>query len=214
MITGLVLAAQVALSPCAIEGIRPPARCGTYRVWEDRNAKQGRQLDLSIIVLEAFAASKKPDPMFFLSGGPGDAPSFNARFFSRAFEGMRQTRDLVLVDLRGTGKSAALTCPELAKPDGTGTYDQDMMNAAAIRACRARLEQRADLIPSLQAGELHDRVLLPALLSRHAATIRARVRTYGSRSREKWSEVIVWMSTPAVVRVRQPQAGSSIRHIG
>jgi pimeloyl-ACP methyl ester carboxylesterase len=135
----------VALSSCAIEGVRPPARCGTYRVWEDRGAKQGRQLDLSIIVLEAFDASKKPDPMFFLSGGPGDAPSFNARFFSRVFEAMRQTRDLVLVDLRGTGKSAALTCPELAKPDGTGTYDPDMMNIAAIRACRSRLEQRADL---------------------------------------------------------------------
>ena len=145
MITGLILAAQVALGPCAIEGVRPPAHCGIYRVSEDRGIEQGRQLDLSIIVLDAFGAAKKADPMFFLSGGPGDAPSFNARFFGRVFEGIRQTRDLVLVDLRGTGKSAALTCPELARPGNGGAYDQDMMNMAAIRACRARLEQRADL---------------------------------------------------------------------
>jgi pimeloyl-ACP methyl ester carboxylesterase len=145
MISVLMVAAQVALSPCALEGVRPPARCGTYRVWENRDTKQGRQIDLSIIVLDAFGSAKKPDPMFFFSGGPGDAPSFNARFFSRAFESIRQSRDLVLVDLRGTGKSGALTCPELSKPGSTGILDADILSIAGVRACRERLEKQADL---------------------------------------------------------------------
>ena len=145
MIPALALAAQVLLAPCVIEGVPGEARCGIYRVWENRDTRQGRQIDLSIIVLAATTADRRLDPMFTLSGGPGDAPSFNARFFSRAFSEIRKHRDLVLVDLRGTGKSAPLTCPELAKPDASGTFDADLLSVAAVRACRSRLAATADL---------------------------------------------------------------------
>ena len=145
MILAAALAAQVALAPCAIQGVPGEARCGTHRVWEDRDAKKGRQIDLSIIVLPALEPNPRPDPFFMLQGGPGDAPSFNARFYSRAFAEIRKTRDLVLVDLRGTGKSAALLCPELGKPGGNGVYDADLLSVPAVRACRARLEKTADL---------------------------------------------------------------------
>ena len=141
----LVLLTQVLLSPCTIEGVPGPARCGTYSVWENRETKRGRQIDLSIIVLEALTTSRKPDPLFMLAGGPGDAPSFNASFFSHAFAKVRQTRDLVLVDLRGTGKSNALTCPELAQPDASGVLDADFLSVPAVVACRTRFEQTTDL---------------------------------------------------------------------
>ncbi len=141
----LALAAQVTLAPCSIEGVPGEARCGTYRVWENRETRQGRQIALSIIVLPATGPNRQPDPFFMLSGGPGDAPSFNARFFSRAFQDARRSRDLVLVDLRGTGRSAALTCPELAKPDASGIFDADLLSVPAVKACRARLEKTADL---------------------------------------------------------------------
>ena len=95
--------------------------------------------------MSATTADRRPDPLFALSGGPGDAPSFNARFFSRAFSEIRKHRDLVFIDLRGTGKSAPLTCPELAKPDAAGAFDADLLSVAAVRACRARLEGSADL---------------------------------------------------------------------
>jgi pimeloyl-ACP methyl ester carboxylesterase len=145
ILTAIVLAGQVSLAPCTIEGVPGEARCGTYRVWENRETKQGRQIDLSVIVLRATGPQRQPDPLFALSGGPGDAPSFNARFFSRAFDEARKSRDLVLVDLRGTGKSAPLTCPELAKPDAAGVFDADLLSVAAVKACRARLERQADL---------------------------------------------------------------------
>ncbi len=108
MILAAALAAQVALAPCNLENVPADARCGTITVRENRDARSGRTIDLSIIVLPALDADKVPDPFFMLAGGPGDAPSFNARFFSRVFNDIRKKRDIVLVDLRGTGKSAPL----------------------------------------------------------------------------------------------------------
>jgi len=137
--------AQLVLTPCTINGVNGPTRCGNYQVWENRSTQQGRKLDLSIIVIESLTTPKQADPLFVIAGGPGDAPSFNASFFSRAFGAIRQTRDLVLVDLRGTGKSNALTCPELNDPDETGYLDENILSLPALKRCRARLEQSADL---------------------------------------------------------------------
>ncbi len=141
----ILLTTQIALNPCTIEGVPGPVRCGTYRVWENRETKRGKQIELSVIVLAALTPDRKPDPLFFLQGGPGDAPSFNARFYSRVFANIRQTRDLVLVDLRGTGKSGPLACPELAKPDASGLLDENLLSIPAVRACRTRLEKTVDL---------------------------------------------------------------------
>lgn len=150
MILAAVLAAQVTLllSPCKIEGVPGEARCGTHSVREDRDAPGGgsvRSLALSVIVLSALEAGKVPDPFFMLSGGPGDAPSFNARFFSRVFHDIRKKRDIVLVDLRGTGRSSPLVCPELGQPGSNGIYDENQLSIPAVRACRQRLERTADL---------------------------------------------------------------------
>ena len=62
----IALAAQVTLAPCPIEGVPGEARCGTYRVWENRETRQGRQIDLSIIVLPATGPNRQPDPFFML----------------------------------------------------------------------------------------------------------------------------------------------------
>src|SRR5262245_24167019 len=141
----VMLAAQIALTPCTLKDVPGPVHCGTYRVWENRQTKRGRQIELSIIVLDALTNSRSPDPLFVLAGGPGDAPSFNASFFSHAFANVRQNRDLVLVDLRGTGKSNALTCPELAQPNPSGFLDDAILSVPSVQACRTRLEQTSDL---------------------------------------------------------------------
>ena len=148
MILAAALAVQVALAPCKIEGAPGEVKCGTHSVRENRDAPRGgrvRFLGLSVIVLEALDADKLPDPLFMLAGGPGDAPSFNAAFFSRVFHDIRRRRDIVLVDLRGTGKSSPLFCPELGKPGPDGIFDADLLSVPAVRACKARLEQTRDL---------------------------------------------------------------------
>jgi pimeloyl-ACP methyl ester carboxylesterase len=138
-------AAQAPLSPCSVPRVASEARCGTIEVWENRTTKTGRRIALNVIVLPAKGGERRPDPLVALQGGPGDAPSFNASFYARAFSTVHETRDLVFIDLRGTGKSAPLLCPELATPASTGLLDDHLLSAPALTACRARLEQTADL---------------------------------------------------------------------
>ncbi len=89
MILAALFAAQVTLtlSPCKLEGVPGEAKCGARRCGRDREARTTgrRMVDLSMIVLSALEPDEQPDPYFMLAGGPGDAPSFNARFFSRVF---------------------------------------------------------------------------------------------------------------------------------
>ena len=95
-------------------------------------------MGLSVIVLAALEADKLPDPFFMLAGGPGDAPSFNACFFSRVFHDIRRKRDIVLVDLRGTGKSSPLLCPELGQPGS----ERRLRRESPEHSRRARVPQR------------------------------------------------------------------------
>lgn len=98
------------LAPCSADQGPSDAYCGSYRVYEDRDAKQGRQIDLRIVVLPALDANAKPDPVFFLAGGPGQGAAEMAAAIKEVLRRVQTTRDIVLVDQRGTGKSHPLTC--------------------------------------------------------------------------------------------------------
>ncbi len=132
------------LAPCRIPGIEADVRCGTYWVFEDRVRRQGRKIPLNVIVLPSKSASPAPDPVWFVSpGGPGTTNSDLAvRLWSAWW---RDRRDVVLVDLRGTGGASRLDC-ELpgsdAHPEG---YLSTLFPAAAIRACRQHLGEHVDL---------------------------------------------------------------------
>jgi len=138
-------ASPAPLSPCTIPDVEGDAQCGTYRVFEDRAANRGRTIDLNIVVLRARGAERQPDPLFVLQGGPGQGVAQLADFYGRVFAEVRRDRDIVLVDLRGTGKSNLLACPQLGVPDAGGAFDDNLLAPAAIAACRASLASRADL---------------------------------------------------------------------
>jgi pimeloyl-ACP methyl ester carboxylesterase len=97
------------LKACTVPGVRGKALCGRLPVPEDRTAEGGRTIELNVVVLKARAAVAEPDPIFFLHGGPGAAATEAAPIF--AGSDLRQKRDIVLVDQRGTGKSSPLDCP-------------------------------------------------------------------------------------------------------
>jgi pimeloyl-ACP methyl ester carboxylesterase len=98
------------LTPCKGNDAPVDAYCGTLKVYENRETKQGRQIDLNIVVLPALSADAKPDPFFFLAGGPGQGAAKMAKPLREAFRQMLTDRDIVLVDQRGTGKSNPLDC--------------------------------------------------------------------------------------------------------
>lgn len=110
------LSGTVHLEPCHLSSPGSPGRleaeCGSLTVPEDRGNPDGASLALHFAVLEAVHRNPHPDPLFLLAGGPGQAAMEAFVSLSGAFAGVRQKRDLVLVDQRGTGRSNALTCPE------------------------------------------------------------------------------------------------------
>jgi len=98
------------LHPCTGDEGPTDAYCGTYTVSENRETKQGRKIDLRIIVLPALSNEPSPDPVFFLAGGPGQGAAELARGVKEFFRTIQTDRDIVLVDQRGTGKSHPLDC--------------------------------------------------------------------------------------------------------
>ena len=123
------------LAPCTLSG-GVPARCGTFRVAEDRARPEGRAIDLRVAVLPATGSVVSPDPLVYIAGGPGGSAVDDAAFVLSVFGTVNRARDIVLVDQRGTGGSDRLACPTPSPP-------VDPRNAAAIRAyvaaCLARL---------------------------------------------------------------------------
>ena len=98
------------LHPCATEEGPTDAFCGTFEVFENRETRQGRTIDLKIVVLPALGNEPKADPLFFLAGGPGQGAAQMARPLREVFRRVQADRDIVLVDQRGTGKSNVLDC--------------------------------------------------------------------------------------------------------
>ncbi len=109
----------IALKPCSGYWNSTQARCGTLRVYENRQAHSGRMIDLKVVVFKATSKTPAPDPIFYLSGGPGGAAaSEDARNQQLPYE-LSENHDLVFVDQRGTGESNQVMIPT-DQPDFTG----------------------------------------------------------------------------------------------
>ena len=116
------------------------ARCGTVEVWEDRAAKSGPKIALHVAVVKATGRRAAPDPIFFLAGGPGQAATETYPLVAASFARMNLSRDVVLVDQRGTGGSGKLACDDV---DVDSTTDDPKEIASRSAACRAAID--ADL---------------------------------------------------------------------
>lgn len=132
----------IPLEPCQLSApgssARLPAKCGTLTVYEDRAAQTGRQIDLHLAVLPAVSRSPAPDPLFFLTGGPGQAATESYLQIGSAFNKINQNRDIVLVDQRGTGQSHPLACPDL--PDESLSEFGDEQLTAWLDDCLTQLD--------------------------------------------------------------------------
>lgn len=86
------------------------AECRYLTVYEDRASQSGRQIDLHIAILPAISRTPLSDPLFFITGGPGQGASESYGQVAVAFADINQNRDVVIVDQRGTGRSNPLRC--------------------------------------------------------------------------------------------------------
>jgi pimeloyl-ACP methyl ester carboxylesterase len=130
------------LRPCISEEGPTDAYCGTLKVFENRETRQGRTIDLKIVLLPALSNEARSDPLFFLAGGPGQGAAQLARPLRDAFRRVQSDRDIVLVDQRGTGKSNPLNCT--ADNDSLQALNEpDEAGLARLRKCME--EYDADL---------------------------------------------------------------------
>ena len=130
------------LKPCRLPGIGEELLCGKLTVFENRETRTGRTIDLNIVVLPAFDQKNKTEPLFDLAGGPGAASTPAADFYAGPGKDYRRRHDVVLVDQRGTGQSNRLAIPEEKTPSH---YLREMYPVDYVREMRHALEQRADL---------------------------------------------------------------------
>ncbi len=139
------------LKPCQIPGVAGGALCGTYSVWEDRDARRGRRIDLNVVVLPATgpAAARAADAVTMLGGGPGEAATDFAGDVSRN-SALRSAHDILLMDQRGTGKSNPLNCDFYGPGSHAHGADPkllagDLFPPDKVRQCRDQLSRVADL---------------------------------------------------------------------
>lgn len=114
------------------------ARCGELAVAEDRFAPASRDIRLKVAVVPALDRRGPRDPLFVLSGGPGQAASEFYVDAAAAFARLQRARDIVLVDQRGTGGSNALDC-EYPEEEQLAEMSPEQIRSHA-QACLAALE--------------------------------------------------------------------------
>jgi pimeloyl-ACP methyl ester carboxylesterase len=134
----------IQLSSCKLSGVPQPARCGVLEVPENPNRPAGRQLKIGVAVIPAIGGQPRPDPIAVLMGGPGEDAIGSAEIYARNLAPLRQDRDILLVDQRGTGRSAGLDC-ELFSPERPEASLRDLFPLTAVERCERRLSAQADL---------------------------------------------------------------------
>jgi len=134
---------EVRPHPCRVPGYDQDVLCATLPVWENRATRKGRKIGLNIVILPALGPDPQPDPVFELGGGPGQGITESAGGLARS--SLRQKRDYVLVDQRGTGGSNPLHCNLYGDPVDFRRAARDLFPTKEIQKCRAKLKKVADL---------------------------------------------------------------------
>ncbi|WP_342118758.1 alpha/beta fold hydrolase [Pseudoduganella sp. OTU4001] len=132
---------------CHLPGTEEALRCHRLAVPLDHNTP-GATLSLHVVVAPALRESARRDPLFLLAGGPGEAGSDLVPLLNTTFRKVRATRDIVLIDQRGTGLSGKLDCKP-GKNVETATEDELL---AETRNCIKGLNKRFNLYTTEQAA--------------------------------------------------------------
>jgi pimeloyl-ACP methyl ester carboxylesterase len=127
------------LQHCRLKGLEHDAWCGVLRRPLDPAQPQGTQIDLHYAVLPALARNRKPDPVLFFAGGPGQSAMELAGGISRLMARLSNRRDIVLIDQRGTGRSAPLMCKEPPPLAPLADIVDPARQTARLVACAAQL---------------------------------------------------------------------------
>jgi len=137
---GLAAETRPGLKPCRLLGLEHDALCGVLSRPLDPAQPTGTRIDVHYAVLPALARNRKPDPVLFFAGGPGQSAMDLGGPVSRMLTRLAYRRDVVLIDQRGTGRTAPLLCPELAPAAPMADSIDTAQQVARVLACMAQLK--------------------------------------------------------------------------
>ncbi|HEV2043780.1 MAG TPA: alpha/beta hydrolase, partial [Sphingomicrobium sp.] len=144
--------------PCAFKDV--PAdyekshrvECGWVTVPRRHDRPEGKSIRLWTARIKAIGPKISDDPILYINGGPGIATVDEIAPYLDDIKSValfRQSRDVILFDQRGSGRSEEALCPDLAKTlnaiDGQGLDPavEDDRSRAAFAKCRADIVQQS-----------------------------------------------------------------------
>ncbi|MDX2046436.1 MAG: alpha/beta fold hydrolase [Chitinophagaceae bacterium] len=133
------------LTKCKPDGSPDSVYCGTLEVFENRITNSGRKISLYVIVIPAIDSTAKEAPVFIIEGGPGVAATNGLSFYAMRDNVYRQRHDVLLIDVRGTGKSNPLNCASLQYKAGLEDHFKEMYPIKDVKDCYDSLSAIADL---------------------------------------------------------------------
>ncbi|WP_413495825.1 alpha/beta hydrolase [Shewanella baltica] len=135
---------------CYVEGVSDRLNCGFVTVPENPNKPDGKQIQVHYVVLPAVKNVNHEEALLAIAGGPGQSAIDNTAGFDAMLSKVRQQRDILLIDQRGTGRSNLLTCDEGAQ--SPLSFDDDNADTLAeTQKCLAKIDADVTQYGSLNA---------------------------------------------------------------
>ncbi len=181
-----VAQADLTWSACWLPGVERAARCGVLTRPLDPAAPQGRTVALHLAVLPARSRRPAADPVVFFAGGPGQSAIGLAGTLHTWLSSVLAQRDVLLIDQRGTGRSAPLRCEEDEPSAPTLAMQLQPPSGAMAQRCLARLQ-------ALPQGDVRQYTTSIAMADVEAVRVALGVArwnvigvSYGSRAALEW----------------------------
>ena len=155
--------------------------CGTLEVPENWAQPAGRRLEIGYVILRSDSPAPAPDPVVYLEGGPGGSALTGVEARAEIFAGLRQERDVVLFDQRGTRLSTPLRCEALSVAPAFSQVGDDTPAAATPEAAPPFPAELGEPYEIMQTAR-HGQAALYADCAREIAASGVDLRQYNSIS--------------------------------
>jgi pimeloyl-ACP methyl ester carboxylesterase len=132
--------------PDAGDITRKNVEYGYLTVPENWDKPEGNQIKIAVCVIKKNTSSDSSGAVLFIEGGPGSGAI--SGIWDWLNHPLRKKNDIILVDIRGTGFSQPVFCPDLGKKfleilaRNQKSSDNEMQKIAAALDCKRDLENR------------------------------------------------------------------------
>lgn len=180
----------LAFRSCALtaaRGVAVEAWCASLEVPENHDAPEGRKIELALALITTDGQAQ-PDPIVMIAGGPGQSALESYPLMHRAFADTLRSRNVLLMDARGTGRSHPLKCADDEGLSAVMEAQQETAEAARAFAerCRDELSKIADLRYYTTSDHIRDLDLVRAKLG--VSRLNLMGISYGTRVAQQYAK--------------------------